>query len=79
VHDQAQFGIEIDDNVFGAPSNRANSRAFEMPGEAPRQRTPQLMASQHDLRNGTPNQCFLKAAADSFDLWEFGHLAWIPV
>ena len=75
MQQQQSVRVELDQDVFAAPAERADAGAVEPLGEHRRKRPAQIGPAQlgpHDAAAGHPQR---EAAPDRFDFGQFGHRA----
>src|SRR5215472_12685795 len=78
MEQQEPVRVELDQNVFSAPAERADACAVELRGERGWKRSPQIRPAQLGMQNAATAHFKREAAPDRLDLRQFGHGASMP-
>src|ERR1700724_1258358 len=73
MQQQKSVRIELDQDVFPAPAERADACAVEPRGKGRRKRPPQVRPAQLSVQNAAAAHLQGKTAPDRLDLRQFGH------
>ena len=73
MEQQQPVRIELDQDVFSPPAERADLRAVEPSGEGRGKRSPQIRPAQLGLQNAAPAHLQCETAPDRLDLRQFWH------
>ena len=73
MQQQKSVRIQLDQDVFPAPAERADARAVEARGKGGRKRPPQIGPAQLRLHDAAAAHLQGEPAPDRLDLRQFGH------